>query len=154
MPSRDYLLRLIEQVAQLLRLALQQREKNSPQEALQSVMAACERLFGLEAVQLFQFTPDQHFLMLAENETSENARNKILIYAALNLEAGRSYTQLGQPVLARQTFLNALRLTLKARRQFGRDDWPDFAPKTEELLRLLADAPLDPATAELLVANR
>lgn len=151
MPQRDYILRLIEQVAQLLRRAMLQRETHSPQEALQSIMASCERLFGMEAVQLFQFTPDQHYLMLGADETPENARDKILIYAALNLEAGRCYTELAQPVLAHQTFLNALRLTLKARQQYATENWPAFAPSVDELLKLLGDAPLDADTAELLV---
>lgn len=154
MPSRDYLLRLIEQVAQLLSRAIRQRHESAPQESLQSVMAACERLFGMEAVQIFQFTPDQHLAMLAEGETPENARNKILIYAALNLEAGRNYTTLAQPRLAQQTFLNALRLTLKARSQYPATAWPDYAPGIAELLKLLGDTPLDSDTAALLAENR
>jgi hypothetical protein len=154
MPSRDYLLRLIEQVAQLLARAVHQRKASSPQESLQSIMAACERLFGLEAVQIFQFTPDQHMAMLTEGETPGNARNKILIYAALNLEAGRNYTALGQPQLAQQTFLNALRLTLRARSQYPADLWPDYAPNIAELLKLLGDTPLDSDTATLLAENR
>lgn len=152
MAQRDYLLRLIDQVALLLRRVIQQRDAHSPQEALQSVMAGCERLFGLEAVQLFQFTPDQHFLMLTDGEPPEEARNKVLIYAALNFEAGRCYTQLVQPVLARQTYLNALRLTLKARQQFSAENWPSYAPVLAELLRLLGDQPLDADTAALLAA--
>lgn len=152
MPSRDYILRLIEQVGQLLRRVVQQRERNSPQEALQSVMAGCERLFGMEAVQLFQFTPDQHFQMLADSADPDEARDKILLYAALNAEAGRCYTTLGQPKLAQQTFLIALRSTLKARTQFAPESWPDFAPKANELLSLLGDTVLDPETTELLAA--
>lgn len=154
MPSRDYLLRIIEQVGQLLRRVVQQREQNAPQEALQSVMAACERLFGMEAVQLFQFTPDQHVLMLAENEPPENARDKILMYAALLTEAGRAYRTLEQPHLAQQTFLTALRLTLKARRDYTGDAWPSYAPAANDLLLLLGDTPIDEDTAALLADAR
>lgn len=152
MPSRDYILRLIEQVGQLLRRVVQQRERNAPQEALQSVMAGCERLFGMEAVQLFQFTPDQHFQMLAEAGDSDEARDKILLYAALNVEAGRCYTTLGQPKLAQQTFLIALRTTLKVQARYATDGGPEFAPKISELLALLGDTALDPETAKLLAA--
>jgi hypothetical protein len=152
MPSRDYILRLIEQVGQLLRRVVEQRERNSPQEALQSVMAGCERLFGMEAVQIFQFTPDQHFQMLAEGGDPDDARDKILLYAALNAEAGRCYSTLGQPKLAQQTFLIALRSTLKARSQFTAEGWPEFAPQINELLTLLGDTALDPETTGLLAA--
>lgn len=154
MPSRDYLLRLIEQVGQLLRRVVQQRERNSPQEALQSVMAACERLFGMDAVQLFQFTPDQHVVMLADGEDPENARDKILMYATLNAEAGRCYVTLHQPKLSHQSFVNALRLTLQARAQYPSDGWPTYAPSITELLDLIGDTPLDDDTAALLAADR
>ncbi len=150
--QRDYILRLIEQVAQLLARVIHQREQHAPQEALQSVMAACERLFGMEAVRIFQFTPDQHFLMLADGEPPENGRDKVLIYAALNAEAGRCYVAAGQPKLAQQSFLNALRLTLKARQQFPTHNWPTFAPSITDLLDVLGDVPLDAETTELLAA--
>lgn len=156
MPQRDYILRLIEQVAQLLRRAVLQRQTHSPQEALQSVMAACERLFGMEAVQIFQFNPDQHVVMLAEGEQAETARDKILMYAALNAEASQCYAALAQPQLAQQTALNALRLTLKTRRDYPTpaEEWPAFAPKIDVLLKALGDAPLDAETAELLANAR
>lgn len=154
MPSRDYLLRLIEQVGMLLSRAVGQRKQNTPQEALQSVMAACERLFGMEAVQLFQFTPDQHVPMLADGETDESARDKILMYAALTAEAGRCYLTLSQPDLARGSFLTALRLTLKARTRFPSDALPEYAPRVPDLLAQLGEAPLDPNTAELLADFR
>lgn len=150
MPSRDYLLRLIEQLGQLLRRVTELRDRGSPQEGLQTVMAACERLFGLDAVQLFQFSPDQHYQMLAESDPTEDARNKILIYAALNQEAGLCYLRMNQPQHAAATFLNALRLTLRARRQFGATDWPDFAPPIRDLVARLRETPLDADTAALL----
>ena len=150
--QRDYFLRLIEQVGEFLKRAMRQRRKNTPQEALQSIMAACERLFAMDAVRLFQFLPDQHFVMLTEGEPTEIARDKVLIYAALNLEAGQCYVALNQPVLARQSFLNALRFTLRARQTFPAAGWPEFAPSLTELLDLLGDASLDPDTTALLEA--
>lgn len=152
MPQRDYILRLIEQVGQFFRRAIQQRERRSPQDALQSVMAACERLFGMEAVQLFQFTPDQHVAMLAEMEDGDSAQAKSLMYAALMAEAGRCYRDLGQPQLAQASFLAALRVTLKTRLQYPTEALPDFAPKIADLLAQLGDVPLDAETKELLAA--
>lgn len=152
--QRDYILRLIEQVAQLLSRVIRQRETNAPHEALQSIMAACERLFGMEAVQIFQFTPDQHLAMLAEGEEPEGAHDKILMYAALNEQAGHCYLTLGQPKRAQQSFANALRLSLKAQRQFPGFEAPRFAPHPQELLRLLGDSPLDEeTTASIAIAG-
>ena len=80
---------------------------------MQTVVQGCERLFAMEADPLFQFTPDQHYVMLTEGETPETARDKVLLYAALNLEAGHLYAKIDNRNMARASFLNALRLTLR-----------------------------------------
>ena len=147
--QRDYLLRIIDQVALLLARAIRQREASTPQEGLQSIMAACERLFGMEAVQLFQFTPDQHVVMLAKGEDPEAAQAKILIYARLNQEAGACYQRLGQANLAQQSFVNALRLSLEAEAQSPGSAMPDFAPDFKELIHQIG-TPTDPAVTELI----
>lgn len=147
---RDYILRIIDEVSQLLARVLLKRREGQEQEALHTIVAACERLFALEAHQLFQFTPDQHYLMLTNGEPPEIARQKVLIYAALNAEAAGIYQKLGKLALARASFLSALRLSLKAREQFGAEALPDYAPKIDELLVALANEPLDPDTAALV----
>lgn len=150
---RDYILRIIDEVGRLLARVLLKRREGDEQEALHTIVQACERLFALEAHQLFQFTPDQHYLMLTQDEPAEIARQKVLIYAALNAEAGEIYQKLGNRPLARGSFLSALRLSLKARAQFGTDDLPDFAPKIPDLLAALADGPLDADTAALVLRH-
>lgn len=151
MPQRDYILRLIDQVGLLLRRAIEQRERHSPQEALQSVMAACERLFGLDAAELFRFTPDQHFVMLTQ-DGADDAREKVLIYAALCAEAARAFRQLNQPAHARQSFINSLRLVAQARLAFPAEGWPDYAPRAADLLAELVPEPLDADTTALLAS--
>lgn len=147
---RDYILRLIDEVGRLLARVVFKRRTGQTEEALQAVVQACERLFGLEASQLFQFTPEHHFVMLAEGETPEVARDKILLYAALNWEAGKLYTELGNRPMARASLVNALRLTLKTRADFPASALPAYAPDVAGLLAALADAPLDPETAEMV----
>lgn len=147
---RDYILRIIDEVGRLLARIIFKRRGGEPEEALQSIVQACETLFALEADKLFQFTPEQHFVMLAEGEPPEIARDKVLLYAALNTEAGHVYTQLGNRKMARASFLNALRFTARARSEFPADGWPAHAPSLNALRELLADEPLDAATAKLL----
>jgi len=149
---RDYILRIIDEVGLLLSRVLLQRKALRHTEALSSVVQACERLFQLEAAQLFQFTPDQHFLMLAEGESPEAAQQKILLYAALNVEAGRCYQARGNAPLSRQSFLTALRLSLKTRQLYPAESEPAFAPNPAELLSALGDAPLDGDTQALVAA--
>lgn len=148
---RDYLLRMIDEVGRLLARLIFQREKGRPQDALQSVVQACERLFNLDASRLFQFTPEQHFLMLTRDENPADARDKVLLYAALNAEAGRSYHALGNALMARASFLNALRFTLRAQREFpSAGALPSYAPKIPELREALKEQPLDPDVMDLL----
>ncbi|GAB1488636.1 hypothetical protein MASR2M8_10820 [Opitutaceae bacterium] len=147
---RDYLLRLIEEVSRALARITTLRSSHRELDALQSVVAACERLFGLEADKLFQLSPSHHFAMLTENELSESARERLLLYAALNQEAGLAYAALNNPTMARASFTNALRFTLLARIAYGEEDAPDFAPTVPALLEQLKDEPLDADIEELL----
>jgi len=149
---RDYLLRIVDEVGLLVRRMLQQRTSGRPDEALQSVVAACERLFQLEAAQLFQFTPDQQIGLLANGEPPDVARDKILLYAALNEEAGRCYRTLGKVALSQQSFLYTLRLTLKAEQICPGLGQPAFAPDPAAVLQLLGETRLDADTAALVAA--
>jgi hypothetical protein len=147
---RDYLLRLVDEVSRLLARVILQRRAGSSDEALSTLVQACERLFGLEADKLFQFTPDQHRLMLIEDAEPEIARDKLLLYASLNAEAGRIYTRFGVRTMARASFLNALRFTLEARLGFPAGNPPSYAPDPAALRAELLPEPLDAVTVELL----
>jgi hypothetical protein len=151
---RDYILRIIDEVSRLLARVVFKRRGGESQEALQTVVQACERLFAMDADKLFQLSPDQHYAMLVEGEQPEIARNKALIYAALNAEAGRLYRQLQRPELARAAFLAALRVSLKARAEFPATPLPEFAPDIPGLIDALAGEPLDDDTAALVKTSR
>lgn len=147
---RDYILRMIDEVGRLLARVIFKRRAGADQEALEVVVAGCERLFGRQADQIFALTPEQQVAMLLEDTPPELARDKLLLYAALNAEAGRIYQRLGREPLARASLTQALRLTVKARVRFPSDNLPDYAPKTSELLAALSGEPLDPETAEMV----
>lgn len=147
---RDYILRIIDEVGRLLARIIFKRRSGENEAALETVVQACERLFALEADKLFQFTPDQHYAMLIEGEPPEIARDKVLLYAALNAEAGQIYQKLGNRAMARGSFLNALRFSLRARAELSAENLPTFAPSIAVLRENLADAPLDEATIALL----
>jgi hypothetical protein len=148
---RDYLLRLIDEVGVFFRRALAKRQSQQPQDALEAVVAGCERLFDMPAAQLFQFTPDQHVRLLARDEPTGQARDKILLYAALCAEAGRVYSDLNNADLARGSLLNALRLTLRAHREFADPaPLPVYTPDPAALADTLGRDTLDPETTAWL----
>jgi hypothetical protein len=148
---RDYMMRILEEVARLLaRVTFKRRKGDTDDTALETIVFGLQRLFGLDADQIFLLTPEQHYEMLAGDETPEFARDKVLLYAALNAEAGYIYRRQGNPVMARATFTNALRFVLKARAKFSTEGLPEFTPIVAELLEALADEPLDAVTAKLV----
>jgi hypothetical protein len=151
---RDYILRIIDEVGELLSRVIFQRSKNRPEDAMQSVVQAGERLFNLEAEKLFQFTPEQQFAMLTEHESPEIAGQKVRLFAALNAEAGKIYTAMGNLPMARSCLVNALRFTLKAQAAFPIESPSAYAPRVPDLLDALKGAPLDTNTAALLSAER
>lgn len=148
---RDYILRIIDEVSRLLARVIFKHRAGDDREALETVVQACERLFGLEADKLFQFTPEQHVLMLSEGEPPEIARDKILVYAALNAEAGKIYSQRGNTVMGRASVMNALRLTLRAKAEFAASTpLPDFTPDVNALVGALGAESLDSDITDLL----
>jgi hypothetical protein len=152
--QRDYLLRIIDEVSRIVARVIFKRKAGADQEALETIVVGCERLFGRRADQIFQLTPDHHYLMLTEGEAAEFARDKVLLYASLNAEAGRIYQKQGNAAMARASFLNALRLSLRARTDYPSATLPSFAPSLRELLPALGDAPLDADIATQLAALR
>ena len=148
---RDYVMRLIEEVGRILaRISAKRRKGDIDETALENVVFGLQRLFNLDADQIFLLTPEQHFEMLIDDEEPEFARDKVLLYAALCAEAGHVYARMGSREKARATITTALRFTLKARAKFPAEGLPEYAPKVPELLAVLADTPLDPETAELV----
>lgn len=147
---RDYILRMIDEITRLVARLVFKRQANADVEALELAVQGFERLFNLPREQIFQFTPDQQFKLLTLDEPPENARDKVLIYAALCDQAGRTYTKLGNERLAVASYANALRFALKARVFASDTPVPEYTPKIEELVTLVGDDRLPPDIAELL----
>jgi len=146
---RDYILRLVDEVTRLLERLILQRRGGRSEEALESLMLAFERLFARDASQVFQLTPEEHYLLLAEAEPEEVARDKRLLYAALNTEAAGIYADLGRSELAQACRLNAIRFTLRASKGVPAAELPAYTPDVGKLLVESPDLNLDPETAEL-----
>lgn len=146
---RDYLVRLIAELGELVARIAFRRKAGAQLDAIELAVQGMERLFGRDRAQLFQFTPDQQWAMLTLDEAPENARDKALLYARLNAEAGQAYTQLGNAAFARVTFANALRFALRARRLPVDAPPPGFAPDVDELTRAVGPS-LDDELKRLL----
>ena len=150
MAQRDYILRLIEQAVQVLLQITLQREAGQPSLAVQSVIDGIEKLFGLTVTELGSLDTDQLFTQLTREEQPENARDKCLIFAALNNQAGLAYEERDLPALAQPAFHLALVFTLRALTGFHRGALPGFTPDIAELLFRLEGFELPDSTRRLL----
>lgn len=134
---RDYILRVIDEVGRMIARVIFKRKGGADQEALEIVVQGYERLFNTPREQLFQFTPDQHRVILTLDEPPDVARDKLYVYAALSAEAGAIYLKLGNAALSRATYLNALRFALAANEYVVEAAPPGFAPKIDDLVQAL-----------------
>jgi len=154
MPRRDYLLSLMEQAIQVILRITLQRESGQHAEAVNSVVDSIEKLFGLTVEDLANLSADQLYDQLTREESPENARNKCIIFAALNYQAGLAYEAKGLPVLGQGALHVALVFTLRALTNFSRSDLPSFTPDVEDILRRTGTFPLPNSTLNLLAAYR
>jgi hypothetical protein len=154
MPRRDYLLTLMEQAVQVILRIAGLRESGQPGEAINTVVDSIEKLFGLTVVDLSTLSADQLYDQLTSEEGPENARNKCIIFAALNYQAGLSYEAKGKPLLGQEALHVALVFTLRALVNFPRTDLPSFTPDVEDILRRLGGFVLPQSTLDLLSALR
>ena len=150
MPQSDYLLRLLEQAAQLLRQITLQRGAGAPDSAIQSVIDGTERLFGLKVTELWSLDSEELYSQLTREENPRDARDKCLVFAALAYQAGLAYADKDLPALSQPAFHLALVFTLLALARFPGADLPQFTPSVDDLLSRLDGFALPESTAELL----
>jgi hypothetical protein len=154
MPQRDYLLRLIEEAAQVIAQIAHLREEGQPGQAVNAVIDALQKLFGLSVDELGSLDTDQLFAQLTLEESPENARDKCIIFAALNNQAGLAYADRDLPALAQPAFHLALVFTLRALTGFSRAGPPAITPDIDVMLYHLEGFDLPQSTLDLLEAYR
>jgi hypothetical protein len=108
----------------------------------------------LNVSELGSLDTEELFAQLTREEQPENARDKCLIFAALNNQAGLAYEEKDLPALAQPAFHLALVFTLRALTGFPRQGLPEFTPKVGDLLFRLEGFELPQTTLDLLGAYR
>jgi hypothetical protein len=152
MPQRDYILGLIEQAGQFFRGITALREAGHPDMAVQAVIGSIEKLFGLSVEDVASLDVESLFAQLTREENAANARDKCLVFAALNYQAGLAFAEKDLPALAQPAFHLALVFSLKALTAFPRSDLPAFAPDVRFLCHQLEGFGLPQSTLDLLAA--
>jgi hypothetical protein len=147
MPQRqDYLMRLLDELAQLLAQALKFRQSGSHDAALHTILQAQERLFARPAQDFLSRPVDEQVHWLVVGETPANAQDKCLLYATLLIEAGYTYHAKGQAPLALGACQLALHMILLTTRKFPATE---SATQCARIARLLGELPEDDLHAEV-----
>ncbi|HEY5227844.1 MAG TPA: hypothetical protein VIJ19_04850 [Opitutaceae bacterium] len=150
MPRRDYILSLIEQAGQFFRAISAERESGQPDMAIQTVIGSIEKLFGLTVSDLTSLDVDSLFDQLTREENAGMARDKCLVFAELNNQAGLAFAEKDLPALAQPAFHLALVFALKALTAYPRAGLPPFAPDVALLRYHLEGFDLPESTLGLL----
>jgi hypothetical protein len=153
-PQQDYILRLIEQAGQFVRRIVSQREEGCQDLAIQTVIDGMEKLFGLSVADLATLDADLLLRQLTAEENEENARDKCLVFAALNNQAGLAFAERDLPALAQPAFHLALVFALRALDGYPRKGLPPFAPDVGLLCFQLEGFDLPEETRRLLASHR
>jgi hypothetical protein len=153
-PRRDYIMSLIEQAGQFFRVIAQQQQAGQPDLVVQTVIDSLEKLFGLRVEDVASLDFDSLFAQLTREENAETARDKCLIFAELNHQAGIAFASKDLTALAQPAFHLALVFSLKALTGYPRTSLPSFAPDIEVLCDQLEGFDLPQSTLELLDSYR
>lgn len=136
--QRDYILRLIEQLRIFLAEIVRLRVAGRPDDALQAIVRAQERLFSEPADRFLARTPEEQFKVLTLSEPADQAREKILLQADLLAEAARVYDEKEQRALADGARHYAVQLLELATTHMRDTDDRVLATRIETLRDLLA----------------
>lgn len=137
--KQDYLLRLIEELGQLVTEIVKLRQHGSYDSALHTVMQAQERLFARRAQEFMTRPIEEQLHLLVIGESAANAREKCLVYAALLTEAAHTYLAREQTALASGACQLALHVLLLTALRYPAADAAEDRTRIAVLLNLLPD---------------
>jgi hypothetical protein len=145
----DYILRAIEQLRQLVALAVKMRDTGKLDQALLAVVAAQEKLFARPASEFMGLTLDEQLRLLRIGESEATGRAKCLGYAAALREAGLIYEARDKRDLAASAFQTALYVTLLVAAE-SRESAAELTASIGELLERVPVESLNEPVKELL----
>ena len=148
--KQDYLLRLIEELGQLVTEIVNLRPQGNHDAALHTLLQAQERLFARPAQEFITQPIEEQLHLLVIGETSANAREKCVLYASLLTEAGHTYLAREQTALASGAYQLALHILLLTALHHSAPDAAEDRTRIAALLNLLPGDQLVTEVKEML----
>ena len=151
MIRRDYILRMIEELVQVLTRIGSLKQLHRWEDASQALAVELNRLTGNDPLALSKLSDMELLAKIVHGEPTMAVRDKTLGIARLLKEAGDVANASGKPDEARAIYLKGLHLLLHALSANDPLDVPAFVPKLDEFLIALNESPLPLPTQGMLM---
>jgi Family of unknown function (DUF6483) len=142
MIRRDYILRMIEQLAQVLARTREQVADGRFDDAHEGLDAAFKELAGSDMEEIAKLSETELLAKLTLDAPTLVVREKTLVVTALLQEAGKVRVAEGRESEGQACWLKALNLLLTLKLQDPDLEFPEFVPKIDMLRDQLRDAAL------------
>jgi hypothetical protein len=151
MIRRDYILRMIEELRQVLAGIVALKQERRWQEVQGTLDEQFKRFVGGGASEAVAFSDTELSARLMQGEATQFVHDKALFLVRLFQEAGDAAVAQDRPDEGRAFHLKGLYLLLGILGGEEPSEHPDFVPSVEVFTAALADAPLPAQTQAMLM---
>jgi len=153
MIRRDYILRMIEEFAQVLARINALRKGQLWQEADDAIDAEFKRMVGADAPAVSQMSETELLAKIIQGEPTQVVHHKTRLLTSLLYQAGEVATEQNRMTEGRACYLKGLNLLLETMASSEIADFPDIVPTVEGFVIALQDAPLPLSTQARLMQH-
>jgi len=136
---RDYIMRQIEFMVEVMQQVSGLAREKRYQAAMSLIDESLDKLFGLNGTLITRLFGREPLSELTFGEDADLSQAKLIAAAALLKEAGEIQAEQGAEQESFQSYLTALELLLTGLLNHDNSSLPEYAPEVEEMTDLLAD---------------
>jgi hypothetical protein len=153
MLRRDYILRIIQEAAELLARIQSLKKEQRWKDAGASLDGQLETLVGANVQTVARLSKTELLARVIRGESTVAVKEKTIFVSALLKEAGDIAVGENRDEEARACYLKGLELLLDVLREGDTYEFPEFMPKVEMFVCVLADTPLPLPTEAALMQH-
>lgn len=142
MLRRDYILRMIQQAAEMIARIQSLKKERRWTDAQGNVDAELQTLVGADLETIAGLSQTELLARVIRGESSLAVKEKTFVLSALLKEAGDIAAARDRDEESRTCYLKGLHLLLDALSEGDTFEFPEFFPRVEMFVSALADAPL------------